>query len=254
MKFGLFSLYKLKDALQLGGALTLSVIGIWLSSEPITQTIGVVYKFDERFYKPGLGILYQVAERHHRCTMRVSSPFEIFPPYVDPKYICRWSSQSVVEDSLCFSEFDCPPLELVRNLHLVCACLFLLGFMVYCLLWCSRLGRRLRFIAWGTSTLLLLVSFCIAKISAEYLNRQTIEDILDKINQITNNQGAPRIQFETTVSSYGDRYLIARVIFDICSGLGLGFIANGIRKIRWSSRKDKDDPTEEEMHPPPLNL
>lgn len=238
---------KFKDYFQLGLSITLSCVNVWLSSKPITQTIGVVYKFGGLFYNPALGVIEQDHGSPHLCTMRVSSPFTDYTNNsmagdiyhnIDPRYICKWSSDSLFRDTLCFEQFDCSPLKMVQDVDLTCSSLFLIGFVLIAILWLFIPTRRkFRIFLWCSSTLILIFSFSLSKISVSYLNNLEVQDILNKIRSIVINKGALDIKYDITVSRYDFDTTLSDIIFDICSGMALGLIANGVKFLKKPKRQ-----------------
>jgi len=245
-------LKRIKDYVQLGLVVVMSVANVWLSSESITQTIGVVYKFGNSFYNPALGIIDQDDVHPNRCTMKVASPFTAYNSTVndffhsiDPKYICKWSSDSAYFDSLCFDKFDCYPLELIRNVDIACSSLFLIGFILLGILFGFKpTNHRIRIFLWGLSTAILCFSFGFSKVSSSYLREMEVEDILKKIRSIVINQGSLDIEYDVTVSRYDSKTNISDVIFDVCSGMALGLIANSIKFLKRPKRKPRVGDTE----------
>ena len=240
-------LKRFKDYAQIGLTIIMSAVSVWLSSESITQTIGVVYKFGNSFYNPALGIIEQDSVNSHRCTMKVASPFTSYNisgtpggdafHNIDPKYICKWSPDSLYYDSLCFEQFDCYPLKLIRDVDLACSSLFLIGFFLLGVLWTIRpSGRRWRIFLWVLSTTVLCFSFGVSKLSSGYLREMEEEDILKKIKTIVVNQGSLDIKFDVAVSKYDLKTSFSEVIFDICSGMALGLIANGAKFLKRPKR------------------
>lgn len=238
-------LKKFKDYFQIATSILLSCVNVWLSSEAITQTIGVVYKFGDMFYNPSLGIIEQDSTLSHRCKMKVASPFtdylynksDIYHR-IDPRYICKWSSDSTYDDSLCFEQFDCYPLKMVRDVDIACSSLFLLGFVIIFILWAFRpSNRKVRIFLWSLGTTVLISSFSVSKLSASYLRQMQEQDILDKIKDIVMNQGSLSIHYDTTVSKYDLKTTISQTIFDVCSGMALGLIANSINLLKKPRRK-----------------
>lgn len=247
--FRLSRLKRLKDYVQIGLAVAMSVANVWLSSEPITQTIGVVYKFGDLFYNPALGIINQDRHSPHHCTMKVSSPFTGYLNMtkdefhnIDRKYICKWSSDSSYLDSLCFEKFDCFPLKMVQDVDLACASLFLIGFLLIGILWMFKpQNRKIRIFLWSLSTLTLVFTFGFSKFSTGYLKETELRDILDKIRSIVIRKGSLDIDYDVTVSRYDLKTTLSGVIFDICSGMALGLIANGVKFLKRPKRKKPSD-------------
>lgn len=240
-------LRKLKDIFQLAISVGLSAVNVWLASEPITQTIGVVYKFGDMFYNPSLGIISQDATHKHLCTMKVASPFtdymyNVTDSYhrIDKRYVCRWSPESLFDDSLCFEKFECHPLKMIYDVNIACSSLFLLGFFLVAILWLYRpSNRRNRIILWCVGTAVLISSFMVSKISSSYLREIELQDILEKIKAIVLKQGSMDISYDTTVSRFDMNSSISQTIFDICSGMALGLIANATRFLYRPKRKEE---------------
>lgn len=235
---------KWKDRLQIALATIISGISVWFSSGSITQTLGVVYKIGNGFYNSAIGIISQDEKRHHVCTLRVLSPFTELMynitnnsdgyHYLDQKYMCRWSDESLYNDSLCFDDFTCQSLKLIRSVNIVCSSLFLIGFFLAGVLWMFRNSRwKFRISIWSLSTLLLVFSFVFSKVSASYFKVAEVKNILEKISSIVNRKGGLEIEdYDVTVSEYDFKTAVSGVLFDISSGIGITVIVNGIKLIK----------------------
>jgi hypothetical protein len=141
----------------------------------------------------------------------------------------------------------------MRDIDIVCSSLFLIGFVLIGVLWLLRPpGRRSRVFLWILSTVVLCISFGVSKLSSGYLREMEEEDILRKIETIVVNQGSLEIKFDVAVSKYDLKTTFSEVIFDICSGMALGLIANSAKFLKPPKRKNPDSPrdnptTEEEL-------
>jgi len=70
------------------------------------------------------------------------------------------------------------------------------------------------------------------------LNDLEVQDILNKIRSIVINKGALDIKYDITVSRYDFDTTLSDIIFDICSGLALGLIANGVKFLKKPRRRE----------------
>lgn len=180
--------------------------------------------------------------------MKVASPFTDYLynksdlyHAINPKYICKWSSDSLYDDSLCFEQFDCHSLKMIRDVDIACSSLFLLGFAIIFILWvfCPS-NRKVRIFLWSLGTTVLISSFTFSKLSASYLREMQVQDMLDKIKDIIMNQGSLSIHYDTTVSRYDLKTTISQTIFDVCSGMALGLIANSVKLLKKPKRTHMD--------------
>lgn len=199
------------------------------------------------FRKTSSGYMTRVGKES--CVMKIVLPFDQPPPFIDPRYLCRWGENSVRYDSLCYTDFGCRNIDVMRILSLLAPSLFIGGYLLLAgLVFYQRIFNhylRPRFF-WGISGvgfLIIIGAFGITKVIPP-ITEILFMEVFEKIRRVTIGKGGVRdLRYDLIEYVLDTPVVISRTLTDILAGFAAAYFfmtveeyLRGLRKLKRSGR------------------
>lgn len=184
-------------------------------------------------YKASVGVVDQKSLTSSACVMKVLVPFDIPPPFIEPRFLCRYRADSAAVDSLCYTDFDCFWVYFERVYLIVATSSFLVGTLLFVAYFARyRYWRKgVRFAYGAFSASVVLIGFLVAKTS-DYPHQVMIERLYATIQSINANVAGSlyfEFYFTTAVPEFLDTALFA--VLNVCAGVAISVFFDWVTSV-----------------------